>query len=135
MEDVFSRFVENMVDRVTGPMTFRVLLQPAMATLMAIRDGLQDARTGKPPYSGPIAGDPAHRRELLRDGWKSVAKIFVLAFVLDVVYQWIALRWFYPGEALLVAILLAIAPYLIFRGLVNRLTRSSSGAARGASRP
>ena len=59
---------------------------------------------------------------MIRDGWKSVGKVFVLALVLDVVYQIIVLRFVYPGETLLVAFVLAIVPYLILRGLVNRLT-------------
>ena len=67
---------------------------------------------------------------MVQNGWKSVAKVFVLAFILDSVYQWIALRWFYPGEALLVAFILAIVPYLIVRGPVNRLARSSRRTAR-----
>jgi hypothetical protein len=33
----------------------------------------------------------------------------------------IELRFAYPGEAIIVAFLLAIVPYLILRGLVTRL--------------
>jgi hypothetical protein len=32
-------------------MTFRLILQPAMAVFLAIRAGLRDAREGKPPLS------------------------------------------------------------------------------------
>ena len=40
--------------------------------------------------------------------------MFILAVVLDVVYQLIEHRWtVYPGEAVLVAIILAIVPYLV----------------------
>ena len=135
MDDLLSRMVENLIGRVTGPMMFRVILQPTMAMVMAIRDGLHDARAGRPPYFWAILGDPAHRRDLLHDGWKSIAKIFVLALVLDGVYQWIVLRWIYPGEVLLVAVILAIVPYVLVRGPVNRLARGSNRTARGASRP
>ena len=51
---------------------------------------------------------------------------YQVAFVLDVVYQWIALRWVYPGEAFLVSIILAIVPYVLVRGPVNRLARTSA---------
>jgi hypothetical protein len=37
------------------------------------------------------------------------------------VYQIAVLRFVYPGEAIIVAFGLAIVPYLILRGLVNRL--------------
>jgi hypothetical protein len=121
MEDIWLRFAGNMVDRVSGPMKFRLLLQPTVAAILAIRAGLKDARAGKPPYFWTLATDPTARAELLKDGWKSVGKVFVLALALDVVYQIVELRFVYPGEAVIVAILLAIVPYLILRGLVTRL--------------
>jgi hypothetical protein len=44
-------FEENLIGRSEGPMTFRLILQPAMAVFLAIRAGLRDAREGKPPLS------------------------------------------------------------------------------------
>ncbi|MCZ2097746.1 MAG: hypothetical protein LC121_16055 [Anaerolineae bacterium] len=64
---------------------------------------------------------PAQRAEMLRDGWKSVGKVFLIALALDVAYQVVVLRFVHPGEALAVALVLAIVPCLIVRGLVNRL--------------
>ena len=59
----------------------------------------------------------ANASRWLKNGWKGVGKVFILAVVLDVVYQLIEHRWtVYPGEAVLVAIILAIVPYLLFRG-------------------
>ena len=123
MDDIWTRILEHMADRVSGPMKFRLLLQPIMASIFAIRSGLHDARTGKPPYLWTLLTDPAHRADMIKDGWKSVGKVFLLALVLDVVYQIIVSRFVYPGEAIIVAFLLAIVPYLILRGLVTRLAR------------
>ena len=39
-----SRFWDDIVDRVHGPMTFRFFLQPTMAALAALPDGIRDAR-------------------------------------------------------------------------------------------
>ena len=61
---------------------------------------------------------------MLKDGWKSVGKVFVLALILDVVYQIIARRSVYPGEAFVTAVVLAIVPYLVVRGAVNRIERT-----------
>lgn len=91
-------------------------------TLLSIA-GMKDARTGKPPYFWALLTDPAHRRDMLKDGWKSIGKLFVVALLLDAVYQFIVMRFIYPGEALVVAFVLAIVPYLIVRGLVTRLAR------------
>ena len=123
MDDIWMRIVENMTDRVSGPLQFRLLLQPVMAAIFAIRSGLLDARTGKPPYFWALASSPEHRADMLKDGWKSVGKVFVLALALDVVYQVIVQRFVYPGEAIIVAFALAILPYLILRGLVTRIAR------------
>ncbi len=51
--------------------------------------------------------------------------MFIFAVVLDVAYQVYALRFVYPGEAIIVASFLAIVPYLILRGLFNRLARNN----------
>ena len=121
MDDFLTRFVENLVGRVHGPMHFRMVMQPLMASIFAVRDGLKDGREGKPAYGWAIFMNPGHRRELIRQGWKSVGKIFILALALEAVYQYIELKWFYPGEALVIAILLALVPYLLLRGPINRL--------------
>lgn len=123
MEDIWLRLIENLGERISGPMKFRIFLQPLMAVIFAVRSGLKDAREGGPPYFWALVTDPAHRRDMLRDGWKDVGKVFVLALVLDVVYQFIVARFVYPGEAVIVALLLAIVPYLILRGLVTRIAR------------
>ena len=123
MDDQWMRFVEDLASRVSGPMKLRVILQPVMASIFAILAGLKDAKAGKPPYFWGLLTHPAHRAEMVKDGWKSVGKVFVLAIVLDVVFQVIVLRFVYPGEVIVVAFLLAIVPYLLLRGLVTRLAR------------
>jgi hypothetical protein len=123
MEELLTRFFENLVGRVHGPMVFRFLLQPAVATFLAFKDGKKDAHEGRGPYFWGLFTEPLHRRERLLSGWKSVGKVFILALVLDGVYQFIVVRWFYPVEALVTAILLAFVPYLLFRGLFTRVLR------------
>jgi hypothetical protein len=121
MRDMLLRALLNVTDRVGGPMTFRIILQPLMASLLAFRAGWKDAQTGRPPYFWTILTDPNQRADLLHEGWKSVARVFVLAIVMDVIYQLIVLQWVYPLELILVAILLAVVPYLLIRGPVNRI--------------
>ena len=123
MWDMLMRALMDVTDRVGGPMTFRIILQPTMAALLAFRAGLKDAQQGRPPYFWTILTDSSQRADLLREGWKSVARVFVLAIVMDVIYQLIVLRWIYPFELLLVAVLLAVVPYLLIRGPVNRIVR------------
>src|SRR5215510_10620036 len=113
MEEFITRVLTGLSNRVGGPMTFRIILQPLMATLLAVRAGIKDAREGRPPYFWTILTDATQRAPLLREGWKAVARVFVLAIVMDVIYQWIVQRSSYPGEMLIVAVTLAVIPYLI----------------------
>jgi hypothetical protein len=130
MDELITRVLENLGARVAGPMSLRLLLQPTVAAILAIRAGMQDARTGQPAYFWALLTDSEHRHDLLRDGWKSITKVFLAATALDAVYQIIVLRWVYPGEALLVAFILACVPYLLIRGPINRLMRSPRAVER-----
>jgi hypothetical protein len=121
LEHMFTRFWEQLMSRPAGPMKFRFILQPAMAIFLAVRCGLKDYREGKPAYFWDLFSQPARRWQLLRDGWKSIRNVFILAIVLDCVYQIIVLRWIYPFEVLVVAFFLAVIPYLLIRGPVNRI--------------
>lgn len=126
MNELLARGLEGLVDRVSGPMTFRLILQPMMATLLALHAGLKDAREGRPPYLWTLLTDPSRRVDLLREGWRSIARVFVLAVIMDFIYEWVMGRWFYPLETLIVAIVLAVLPYLLLRGPVNRIARRST---------
>lgn len=119
----FAEVWREIVGRSDGPFAFRFYLQPLMAVFFAVRDGIRDAKTGRPAYLWSLFTDPAGRRERLLDGWRSVGKIFVLAMVLDLLYQIVVLRGLRPVEGLLVAIALALVPYVLLRGPANRLFR------------
>jgi hypothetical protein len=119
--DIGVRFVGNLIDRVSGPMKFRFVLQPTVALCLAVVAGLRDAEKGKPPYLAGLLNDAKHRVEMLRDGWRGIGKVFIFAVLLDVAYQIIEQHAVYPGETLVVACVLAIAPYVIVRGLVTRV--------------
>jgi hypothetical protein len=138
--DPLHRVVTDLVGRVVGPLHFRLLLQPAMAMFFGIRDGLKDAREDQPAYFWSLFTDPRHDKERLKSGLKAVAKVLVSALVMDAIYQLIALHWFYPGEALIVALELAFVPYLLIRGPANRIAKwwmsrhASPRQEHGASR-
>ena len=123
MDEIFKRVWENIIGRPAGPLNFRLLIQPAVATLIAIRAGLKDAREGRPAFLWAALSNPGYRPELLRQGWKDVGKVFILAMVLDSVYQLIVHRGVYVLELLIVATVLAIVPYVLIRGPVNRIAR------------
>jgi hypothetical protein len=119
--DVTVRFWDDLVARPSGPLAFRFILQPAMASLLAARDGFADARNGRTPYFWAILHDAPHRADRLREGFRAVLRVFLLGMAMDAVYQVVALKGFRPVEMIVVALLLAFVPYLLARGPVDRL--------------
>jgi hypothetical protein len=124
MEEWLTRFLQDFSGRLTGPLHFRFLLQPLMASILAIRAGMHDARENKPPYFWAIFTEPGKRKQLIREGWGAIAKVFTIAMIMDVIYQLIVLRRVYVLDVAVTAVLLAIIPYLLFRGPVNRMVQA-----------
>lgn len=127
MEDVLTRIWEDLGGRVDGPLHFRLIMQPIMATLFGIRDGFRFAREKRSflLWGGPT--DPAERHAQFLATVRSIGNVFALAIVLDAIYQFIKFRWFYLVEALIVAVAVALGPYLALRCMVNYLARIRPG--------
>jgi hypothetical protein len=121
---VVEQFWHDLVERPDGPMRFRFVLQPLMATIVAIRDGLKDARSGRSPYFATVLGNPQERMGRLREGLNATARILALGLVMDVIYQAIVFQTFYPDQALVVALALAFVPYVIVREVIARIWHS-----------
>jgi hypothetical protein len=125
MDDLshWQQFITHLFGRLDGPLHFRFILQPVMAIIFATLDGIKDAKLGKPPWFWAVATAPEHRRELVKNGWKHFGKIFILAIILDLVYQFKVQDRVYPLEILTVALALAVVPYVLLRGPINRIAR------------
>lgn len=127
MEDLLTRVWENLISRTEGPMSLRFFLQPTMSLIFAIRAGLKDAQNGTVPYLWRFFFSKGKRGDIAYEGWKDFGKIFIVGIVLDIAYQLIVVfklkteEYFYPLESIIVAICLAIFPYLLFRGPVSRV--------------
>jgi hypothetical protein len=117
-------FVGGLLARIEGPMHFRLILQPLVALYFGVRDGLRDAREAKPPYFWALFTEPEHRRDMLGQGWKSIGKVFIVAIVLDFVFQYFVFRDVRLLGAFIAGLVLAIIPYLLVRGPVNRVMRA-----------
>jgi hypothetical protein len=121
--EVQRRFWSDIADRVHGPMTFRFYLQPIMAFIAAIPDGIRDAREGHKAFFWTTLLDPTQHSGRLREGLYATARIILLGLSMDAIYQLKALDQFYPAEAVIMAILLAVVPYFIFRWIIERIAR------------
>jgi hypothetical protein len=132
--DVHERIWRDILDRPGGPETFRFVLQPVMAAVAALHDGARDARAERSPYLWSLLTDPTVRASRLQEGLISTARIILLGIGMDAVYQATVFKTFYPGEMVIIAILLAFIPYLLLRGPFARVARwwsarKSSGSA------
>lgn len=122
MEDM-RRVWRDLFERPGGPMTFRFFLQPAMAAIAALHDGIADARAHRSPYLWSMIHEPQSRGDRLSEGIVSTARIVLLGIMMDVIYQALVLGAFYPVEAVIIAIALAFLPYVILRGPIERIAR------------
>ena len=123
IQEILTRFWDQLIAQPSGPLAFRLILQPIMATIMAVLDGLKDARLGRSPFLPTILFDPSQRAARLREGLKRVSRVIIFAFVMDAIYQYMVLRRFYLGEALVTVFVLAVLPYVLIRGPVHRIAR------------
>ncbi len=123
MKIILANLATDLITRLDGPLHFRFFLQPIMAIFFAFRDGRLDVQQNRDPYGWSILTKPRHRQFLLKNGWKGIYKVFILALVLDFIYQFMALRALNLQNALIVASLLSIIPYGLLRGVFNRLIR------------
>ena len=111
-------------------MRFRLVLQPVVSIVFAIRSGRRDAREGRLPYFWSMfRAGPAERSAILRDGWKDQGRVLLVAAGLDVVYQAVVLRAVHPGEALIVAVSAGGSP--VPRGSRGRQPRLPAAAGIG----
>jgi hypothetical protein len=120
----------NFLARPNGSLSLRFYIQPTMASLLALRAGIEDARQGRQGYLWAIFTRPQRRLQLLHEGWRGAMTPFLLALALDSAYQIMTIRFVYPLELLFTATLLALVPYALLRGPFNRLARLFLPVAR-----
>lgn len=118
-----SRAVEQLLGRASGPLHFRLLIQPLISVTLAVRAGLRDAREGNPPFLWELVKNSKQRKWLIKTAWKDVGTLAIMAFSIDTLYQLIVLKTFYLLQSLIVMFVLALLPYLFLRGLVTRWAR------------
>jgi hypothetical protein len=119
--EALQRIWQDLFERPSGPLSFRFILQPAMAVIAATHDGLNDARTGRSPYFWTVLHKPDERAQRLNECLVSTGRIFLLGLAMDFIYQLKVFNTFYPAEAVLIALLLACVPYFLIRGPVDRI--------------
>lgn len=114
--DMLTARGEHLFDRLSGPLNFRLIVMPLVVSVLAVRAHLKDVRAGHPGLSWPFVRNAVERRRQFRAGFKDFGKVFIMACLLDTIYQIMVLKAFYPGELIVVAIVSAVVPYFLVRG-------------------
>jgi hypothetical protein len=121
---VFSReFLEDIPKRVTGPGRLRFVFQPLIAIFLGIRSGIDDARSGRPPYLIGLITLPEHRRELLKSGFRAIVNIVLMGILLDSIMQGSSSARRIRAAVVIGPALVAV-PYAVTRAVTNRVTRA-----------
>jgi hypothetical protein len=117
------QFWQELISRPSGPLAFRFILQPVMASALAIRDGHRDALANRTPYLWTIIYEPTKRGPRLREGIRAVLRVILLGVAMDIAYQFIELHGLRPVQTAMIVFVLCFLPYLIVRGPAARITR------------
>ena len=121
----------------TGPGKGRFVLQPLVAAALGIRDGIADARQGKPPYFVRVLFKSERKLYVVKTSLKSIATPLTVGIVLDMILQWIIFHAVFLVPAIIAGTILVTLPYALARGLSNRVARRwlAPRAQLGASSP
>jgi hypothetical protein len=128
--DWLSRIFDELVARITsGPMQFRLIIQPTMALILGIRDGLADAKAGSPPFLWGLLFRRSDLKPSLQAALRRLRIPVVMATLADALVQYLMFHHVRPLTAVIVGVLLMGVPYCIARGISNRI-RSRYQAAQ-----
>lgn len=104
-----------------GKFQIRLILQPVVAMILGVRLGIRDAKHGKPAFFMSVVAGGRERWAILRQGLRDAIVPLCVAFVLDGVLQELILGRIRPGAAVVVGLLLVFLPFVVMRGLSNRI--------------
>lgn len=119
---------EYIRDMWGGPGHLRFYLQPLLAFVLGLRDGVGDARAGRPPYIISVLTAPAEWRTRLVELLKRLSKPLALAISMDLIFQIIIRGRWRPLASLVYATFFVAFPYAALRGLINRIASHLPGA-------
>ena len=130
MQNLSTTVLDKIVARLTGEMSFRFMLQPAIAVFLGIRDGMMDAKASTPPYIADLIFSPKDRERQLKSAFHRLLTPIIVATVLDAIAQHLIFGHINPLGALLVGTFVMGIPYALARGVSNRIAtglRSRNG--------
>jgi hypothetical protein len=132
MDWTIKQIGEELAARLEGgPLRFRLILQPAVATYLGIHAGLRDASIGAPPFLWSLVSSRVGRMEKLREIRRALWRPILFATLVDATVQFLMFGHVHPLIALQLGSALMALPYSAARGIANRIR---SGRIRSGPR-
>ena len=132
----FALAFERVLARLTGPMSIRFILQPAMAIVLGVRDGLQDVREGRSPFLWDLYTRSESRDEQIHKALDRLALPLMVAIVLDAIVQLILFDRIHLLGAILVGMTVLGVPYSLAREFTQRIvSHAPPGVLQTVSAP
>lgn len=125
-------FFQDMVARLTGPGKLRFIIQPTVAVILGMRNGIKDAHANRLPFLRVLAFHASHRQNALQTAVLDVRDLVAVAILLDIISQWFIFHELHPGAALILGPVLIAIPYSLARELSNRIIRARRPRASAA---
>jgi hypothetical protein len=120
VESRSSLVEEYLRQMMSGPGHLRFFVQPLVALLLGVRDGLRDHRLGRAPFLHSVVRDRGNRKALLRDGLRGILVPLLIAVSASYLFQWLIRFRIRLLPGLLYAVLFVAFPYICSRGFSNR---------------
>jgi Na+/H+-translocating membrane pyrophosphatase len=119
---------ERLVARFTGPMHIRFIVQPVMAAILGIRDGIRDAKEGQTPFLCELCTRPESRSPQLKKALRRLIIPLPIAIILDAIVQYMLFRRVRVLGAVILGTAIMGLPYSLAREISNRVACSRSHA-------
>jgi len=128
-----TEFFKDLVARLLGAGRIRFILQPTIAIVIGVRQGLADARADLPNFLYGLAFHAQHRGYLVRSSVSGVRDLVAIAILLDIISQAIIFREIHAAAALILGPALIAVPYSVARALSNLIYKARKNHASAAS--
>jgi len=95
-------------------------VQPLVAIILGIRDGIMDAKAGTPPFIYDVLFKPENRKKHLKSALHSLLKPIIIGIILDAIAQYLIFEHVRVLGAVIMGTCIMGIPYALARGLTNR---------------
>lgn len=117
----FEHLINDFLAVITGPLSFRFIVQPAVAMVLAIRDGRVDAKLHRKPFFWSIVSNPSQRMKSITNALHSVLSPIIIGICTDAVAQYMIFKHVRIVTAIFVGSVIISLPYVLVRGITNRI--------------